>query len=220
MDTNWKWRRWDVRADGKIFWKYCKKRASDSWVEWDWAIKEQDKRRIAANKRAIGKAESLKAYQKEYRKNNKEKIAFHKWTHYLKNKDAYKSRVSEWISANKKRYHERMREYSNNRLKTDQVFAMKRRMRSRMSYALNEKGYTKKSKTYEILGCEWQDFIAHIESMFRDGMNWNNRDQWHVDHIVPLASAKNEEEMIELMHYKNTRPLWAFDNLSKGAKII
>jgi len=220
MSTDWKWKRWDVRADGKIFWKYCKKRTSDAWVDWDWAIEEQRKRRIASKKRSIDKADSIKKYQKSYRENNKKKVAFHKWAHYLKNKNTYKSRSSAWMSANKERYHERMRKYTNNKLQTDQMFAIKRRMRSRVAYALNEKGYTKKSKTYEILGCEWHEFIAHIELMFCDGMSWDNRSEWHIDHIIPLSSAKNEDDMIKLLHYKNTRPLWAFDNLSKGAKIL
>ncbi len=219
MNIDWEWKRWDVRADGKVFWKRCKNRATDSWVNWDWAIKEQDKRRIAASKRAVEKRDEIKAYQKEYRKNNNEKIAFHKYSHYSKNKEAYKSRIKSWITDNKEKYLNRMRRYSKHKSETDPMYAMRKRMRSRMSYALSEFGYTKKSKTYEMLGCSWHDFVAHIESQFTDGMNWSNRDLWHVDHIIPLASAKNEERLAALFHYKNTRPLWAFDNLSKGCKL-
>ena len=45
-------------------------------------------------------------------------------------------------------------------------------------------------------------------------------DGWHIDHIVPLATAKTEEQVAKLNHYTNIQPLWAKDNLSKGAKII
>jgi len=42
---------------------------------------------------------------------------------------------------------------------------------------------------------------------------------WHVDHIIPLASAKTQEEIEKLFHYKNLQALWAIDNLSKGSKM-
>jgi hypothetical protein len=51
-------------------------------------------------------------------------------------------------------------------------------------------------------------------------MNWDNRDKWHIDHIIPLASAKSPEEVEKLCHYTNLQPLWASDNMSKGAKLV
>lgn len=53
-------------------------------------------------------------------------------------------------------------------------------------------------------------------------MCWENhgRHGWHIDHIIPLSSARNEEEIYMLCHYTNLQPLWAEDNLSKGCKII
>ena len=43
---------------------------------------------------------------------------------------------------------------------------------------------------------------------------------WHIDHIIPLYSAKNEEDIIKLCHYTNLQPLWAEENLSKSNKIL
>jgi hypothetical protein len=62
----------------------------------------------------------------------------------------------------------------------------------------------------------------YIESKFKEGMSWDNYGVygWHLDHIIPLSSAKNEEELKSLCHYTNLQPLWAFDNLSKFNKII
>jgi hypothetical protein len=49
-------------------------------------------------------------------------------------------------------------------------------------------------------------------------MSWENRRLWHIDHIIPLALAKNEDQLIKLNHYTNLRPLWAKDNLVKSAR--
>jgi hypothetical protein len=49
-------------------------------------------------------------------------------------------------------------------------------------------------------------------------MTWSNMGEWHIDHIKPLATAKTEKDVYELNHYTNLQPLWAKDNLSKGAK--
>lgn len=51
-------------------------------------------------------------------------------------------------------------------------------------------------------------------------MTWENRNEWHIDHITPLSSAKTEEELYKLCHYTNLQPLWAEENLKKGNKII
>jgi hypothetical protein len=51
-------------------------------------------------------------------------------------------------------------------------------------------------------------------------MSWDNYGEWHIDHIIPLASADTEEEVLKLYHYTNLQPLWAIDNIRKGSKII
>ena len=51
-------------------------------------------------------------------------------------------------------------------------------------------------------------------------MSWENYGEWHVDHKIPLASAKTKEEVEKLFHHSNLQPLWAKDNLEKGAKIL
>jgi hypothetical protein len=61
-----------------------------------------------------------------------------------------------------------------------------------------------------------------MEKQFKNEMTWENYGfyGWHIDHIIPLSSAKNEEELYKLCHYTNLQPLWAKENLSKGAKIL
>jgi len=52
-------------------------------------------------------------------------------------------------------------------------------------------------------------------------MSWNNHGEWHIDHIKPCTSfdLSKLSEQKKCFHYKNLQPLWAKDNLSKGAKI-
>jgi hypothetical protein len=51
-------------------------------------------------------------------------------------------------------------------------------------------------------------------------MSWDNHGEWHIDHIIPLSSAKNENDVYTLCHYTNLQPLWAEENLRKSNKII
>jgi len=50
-------------------------------------------------------------------------------------------------------------------------------------------------------------------------MSWENRGKWHIDHIVPVSSAKTEQDIIKLNHYTNLRPMWASDNIKKSNKM-
>ena len=82
--------------------------------------------------------------------------------------------------------------------------------------SLSRNGYTKKSKSVNILGCSYSEFKSYIESKFKDGMTWENYGEWHLDHIVPISWVKSENEIYTLNHYTNFQPLWAYDNLLKG----
>ena len=62
--------------------------------------------------------------------------------------------------------------------------------------------------------------MKHIESQFEPWMTWDNHGEWHIDHIIPLASATTKEEIKKLCHYTNLQPLLAEENLSKGDKIL
>jgi hypothetical protein len=79
--------------------------------------------------------------------------------------------------------------------------------------------FVKNQKTEHILGCGLKDFIQHLQSLFTEGMTLENHGKgpgyWNIDHIIPLSSAKNEEEIIKLNHYTNLQPLWFEDNMKK-----
>ena len=79
----------------------------------------------------------------------------------------------------------------------------------------------KEKHSIEYLGCSIQHFKEHIEKQFIDGMTWDNYGEWQIDHIIPLKyDNPTLEETIERLHWENTQPLWATDNISKGNRYI
>ena len=99
------------------------------------------------------------------------------------------------------------------------MFAFKIKTRNLIRKAFDRNGFTKRSKSNNILGCSWPEFISHMEKQFKDGMTWQNRGEWHIDHIIPLATATCEDDIIRLNHFTNLRPLWAEENLRKSDKL-
>lgn len=94
-----------------------------------------------------------------------------------------------------------------------------KRLNSRIRSALKQVKVHKHNRTHELTGCSIDVLKQHFESLFQDGMSWENMDQWHIDHIRPCASfdLTNLEEQKQCFHYTNLQPLWAKDNIKKGS---
>jgi len=111
-------------------------------------------------------------------------------------------------------------DYKKNKKKIDPNFKLKVTLRSRLNTAIKRK--YKSGSAVRDLGCTIEELKVYLESKFIEGMNWNNHSKtgWHIDHILPLSKfdLTNREELVKAVHYTNLQPLWAFDNLSKGAK--
>ena len=107
------------------------------------------------------------------------------------------------------------RKYDKKRRENDPTYALTRGIRRLISLAINNKNYTKKSKTYEILGCTFEEFKIYIESKFESWMTWENKGLyngelnygWDIDHIIPISKANTEDELLKLNHYSNLQPL-------------
>lgn len=112
------------------------------------------------------------------------------------------------------------KEWEVNQRKTNPLFKLKQNLRHRTNSAFKSKYWQKNNTTKELIGCTFEEAKKHIEIKFKDGMTWENYGEWHIDHIIPLASAKNKEEMENLFHYSNLQPLWAFENFKKSDKIL
>jgi len=104
--------------------------------------------------------------------------------------------------------------------KNNDVFRFVCSTRALISISMKKQGYKKNSRSSQILGCDWDVFKTYIERKFIDGMSWENYGKWHLDHIYPISKATSYEMALELNHYTNFQPLWAFDNISKNNKIV
>jgi len=155
-----------------------------------------------------------------YIANNRDTLLATKKAYYSRNRDDIQLKNKARVDANRDARNAYLREYRKVRREEDILWSFKDRIRCLLRNAFINKGFKKNSRSEYILGCSFDEFYAHIESQFTDGMGWENRTMWHIDHIIPLASAKTEEDVIRLNHHSNLQPLWAIDNLKKGSKIL
>lgn len=89
-------------------------------------------------------------------------------------------------------------------------------MRARMWAAL--KGKTSGS-CLSRLGYTLDELKQHLEARFLPGMTWENYGQWHIDHKKPCAlfDLSKPVDFAKCWALENLQPLWAEDNIKKGA---
>jgi len=136
-----------------------------------------------------------------------------------KNHERYYLADKIWRNKNPDKVSVTRKKYRTKKKATDPLYRCRSAIRSLVISAIKGKGYKKKTKTCQIIGCSFTELHAYIENQFKPGMTWLNHGEWHLDHKVPMALAKTEEEAIALNHYTNLQPLWAKDNLAKFDKI-
>lgn len=133
----------------------------------------------------------------------------------------------EWIKSNRGAKLEYMKKYSREvanpkmkmRYHSDPMFNFEVCLRSRLASILKAKKTNKTARTKDLVGCDFEELVSYIESRFKPGMSWENRSEWHIDHIIPLAVAETEDDLRRLFHYTNLQPLWAIENRRKGCRI-
>jgi len=189
--------------------------------------RENNKEKIKEYKKTNKYKEYNKNYTKIYYENNKEKII--QWnkewskTYYQNNKEKILNVKKLYNENNKEKINERRKNYTNKRMKSDPLFKLSKNIRTLICNAIRNNSHKKKIKTELILGCKFYEFKTHLESKFQPWMNWDNHGNpkdgifelnktWDIDHIIPVSSAKTEEEIIKLNHYTNLQPLCSYTN--------
>lgn len=170
-------------------------------------------------KRLIEKGEEINEKRKQKYNENLEKYRLQARSSYEKHREKRIAGVAKYFEKNEQKIRKYRKEYKLNRLKTDKFFHLKFSVSSLIRVGLFNRGYGKKTRTATILGCTWEEFHLHIERQFQEGMTWQNRNLWHIDHIIPSATAACEDDIIRLNHFTNLRPLWAEENQRKSARL-
>lgn len=152
-----------------------------------------------------------KNYQKNIEKMRQEKRLY--YSNHVKEKQSYDIEYRA-VNKNKIKNYKRNWELKN---RDNPIFKLKRNLRRRVHHAL--KGRNKSQSTFNLLGCSVDFFRSHIESLWSEGMSWENYGPkgWHIDHIQPchLFDLSIPEEQNKCFHFSNQRPLWAIDNLRR-----
>lgn len=159
--------------------------------------------------------EIKKEYDKEYYLNNKESFKERSKNYYLNNKEKQNKKNCDRQKNNREKRNDYLRNYNKNKRVTNPLFKMVNNIRTSIYNSIKRKGYTKNSNTFLILCCTYDEFSKYIESKFEDWMTWDNyglyngelKYGWDLDHIIPISSASNEDEIIKLNHYTNFQPL-------------
>lgn len=175
----------------------------------------QDNKETILTKRELNK-DYLNAQNREWHKRNPGYSS-------QKMKD-WRARNTEHRKEYKKKYREENKELIKDQYKTwlnkRPQNKLAKSCRRRLREILKERGFEKNKSFMEYIGCSFDTLKLHIEMQFLNGMSWDNYGEWHIDHRVPLKSAKTEEQMYKLCHYTNLQPLWAPDNLRKNGSLI
>jgi len=137
----------------------------------------------------------------------------------------YKAYMAEYAKTDQRRAYMKSKKhkayvssYQRRKKATDPLHKLKLTIKIRILEVVKNKS----AKTFDLIGCSPVFLRDYLESLFQPGMSWSNHGKWHIDHIRPLASfdLTNPAQQHIACHYTNLQPLWAFDNLSKGAKYV
>lgn len=192
-------------GDVRIRHAHCRQCATRLRAEW--RARNPGRDRSNARARYAKDPEKIKSAVYEWRRNNREKVKETARKCYEKHRDKIR---------------DFNREYIKRRRRENPQVRLADRLRAAVYRGLKGQTKGKGFSALDLLGCSISHLKSHIESMFVDGMSWDNwsKDGWHIDHIVPLASfdLTDEAQRRAALHYTNLRPLWAKDNLSKGAR--
>jgi len=199
----------------------CKieKPCSDFYLRKDTTSGLSSHCRMCISAKNKDRSDEKRAYDNAYRAANIERIKAAGRAYHAANRDSRIAGNRQYKKENAERTQRQNQDWKNSKSKTDPVYAMRYRVKNAIKRAFRDKGYSRDSKAAQILGCSYSEFVVHLENHFLDGMTWENRSMWHIDHVTPLASASSPEDLTALNHYTNLRPLWALDNIRKGASM-
>jgi len=175
-----------------------------------WYNEHKEEIKIKGKKYRNKHKDEMKKQKKKYREDHKEQIAI---------------KVKKYQQEHKEELRKLRNKHLKKRRKTDLRFKIISNLRGCVRQTIKDS--TKTLSTMFLIGCEIDYLLFHLQSQFKEGMSWDNYGrgdnglkEWHIDHRRPCASfdLSKPAEQQKCFNYKNLQPLWAKDNLSKGAK--
>jgi hypothetical protein len=175
--------------------------------------------------------DKLREKNKRYQQENRATIVEKKREYYLRNKHTWSEKAKVYRETNKQIITERKRSYYQRnkkkihekvkgKLASDTLFAMSARLRNLIGVSLRSRNYKKTSRTAKLLGADFTTVMSHlIQTAINNYGEYDPKERYHIDHIIPCASAKTEEELISLQHYTNLQYLLPVDNLRKNDRL-
>ena len=157
---------------------------------------------------------------KKWRLKNKGKLREQRQRKYRENPDKHRMESKRWADKNPNKVTAQKRRYREEKSK-DITWKLNDNMSSNIRSSLKR---NKGGNHWEsLVGYTVDDLKKHIEKLFVDGMSWENREDWHIDHVIPKSVFNFENpEHIDFKRcwaLDNLQPMWAKENYSKGAKL-
>lgn len=161
--------------------------------------------------------------KRTYQKHKEKKLEYHKkWSE--SRRDYLNDYHQKWREKNIDRHRENKRNYERNRKASDPIYKLISNFRTAIYQVLKESNVEKNKHYFDVLQYTPESLMEHLESQFKDNMNWDNYGEWHVDHKLPITSFNiqemGDEEFMRCWSLENLQPMWGTDNISKSNKII
>jgi hypothetical protein len=161
--------------------------------------------------------EKIKQYHKQYNQDHKEERKQYNRQYNQDHREEKKQYNRQYKQDHKEERKQYNKQYKNKKYKTDTTFRLRRIISRAISKSIknNKNGY----HWEDLVGYTLDDLKQHLEKQFKDGMNWNNYGEWHIDHITPISWFKfksyNDSEFKQCWALCNLQPLWAEENIRK-----
>jgi hypothetical protein len=186
-----------------------------------WIEKNPEKQKAAVTKHRDGNMHRIRERSNRWKKANRDKVSRQQRRRYAQDPEGQAAVRKQWRKDNPDkakvialRSRQKRKREPQNRLDNAIREGVRRGLK-------REPGTT--LKTFEVLGYSKCLLVKHLESLFTQGMTWDNYGEWHVDHVYPLSrfsySTTDDPQFKEAWRLENLQPLWAKDNLRKGNRV-
>jgi len=206
---NKKWRANNIEKAKEAEKEYYKKNAKKIKARAAaWQKENPEKRKVTCKKWVDKNPEKERERHKKWRKKNPEKD---------------REKTLRWQKKNK----EHLREYCSKRNKEKRITDPKFKLNEAMSSGIREslRGNKKGAHWEDLVGYTIEMLKKHLEKQFVNGMTWKKflNGEIHIDHKIPKSVFNYTEpthtDFKRCWALKNLQPLWAKENMSKGAKL-